>query len=86
VALQDSVVLRTSDLLTWLVDESEWDWGYMTPSCPGFKRPSSMISSNFVSDKWLQKDMITQPEDSGKKLNMYIVLLAPIMMFGFPGS
>jgi len=31
IALQDKVIIRASDLSSWLVDESEWDWGYVLP-------------------------------------------------------
>lgn len=50
IALQDKVTIRAADLLSILVEETEWDWGYKTPlvTVPPL---STVLSKSFVSEQ-----------------------------------
>jgi len=69
IALQDKVIIRGSDLLTWLVDESEWDWGFVSPASgdPNSSAPpSTQLTKAFLSDKFLKTEKVIELRDTGK--------------------
>ncbi|CAL8114938.1 unnamed protein product [Orchesella dallaii] len=55
IALQDKVIIRASDLMTWIVDEGDWDWGFVTPFIKQEKQ-NNILSKAFMSEKYLKDE------------------------------
>ena len=43
-------------MISWLVEDSDWDWGYLTPETASSKLPSTALSKAFLSEKFRKTD------------------------------
>lgn len=60
IALQDKVIIRASDLMTWMVEDGDWDWGFVTPSCEVDHTDNDALSKAFMSDRINKEDKLVQ--------------------------
>lgn len=65
IALQDKVIIRASDLMTWIVEEKDWDWGFVTPSCK-VDIESNPLSKAFMSEKYGKEDKLSEYSEPSK--------------------
>lgn len=68
------MIIRASDLSSWLVDESEWDWGLVLPTnlTQNTKSTSSSEQSHlkrvFSSDKFLKHEKVRDMPETGENV------------------
>jgi len=75
VALRDRVVVKASDLSSWLVPDSDWKWGLKAPPTVSNKSIHTKLSKSFISGDEKYKINIDQGESQKSKHSSVIEIL-----------